>query len=89
MKSYLNPEMMNLIKGGSCNCVARSLWINRDAMPNNMAGAISSVGTAAHASVCKDMIANMTYSDYGVKWDVKFVGCYPQDDMGMQKYLRQ
>lgn len=92
MKYSLTPEMINLIEGGYCNCVARAVFIYQpicQMMSNGHAGGVASMGMVSHASVCKDMIGNMTLSECSGYWDFKFVGCYPQDDIGMQKYLRQ
>ena len=90
MINLLAPEMQCHIVGGMCNCIGRATFVTSgdecSALP--WRGNSGNFGLVTHAGVCKDMLGNMTLNECGGHWDFKFIGCPPQDDIGMQEYLK-
>lgn len=80
----------NQVSGGMCNCIMES-----DAYTGTGSGlgSIASVGPVASTNVCKDLVSNISAAgvttSWGVSWKVKYVGCFPQDDMEMHSYMKR
>ena len=88
---HIPSNLIADVRGGVCNCIGYSWCVNSVGVhgASYNSGGYFCAGQTNHANVCRNLIGNLTAQPISCNQGggVRFIGCYPQDEIGMNKFL--